>query len=52
MIDAEGIHADPEKIIAFHEFPVPKKTNDIKIFFVMVNYLGKFLLEQIGRAHV
>ena len=43
VIDAEGIHADPEKIIAIHEFPVPKKTKDLKRFFVMVNYLGKFL---------
>ena len=43
VIDAEGIHADPEKIIAICEFPVPKKTKDLKRFFGMVNYLGKFL---------
>ena len=43
VIDAEGIHADQEKIIAIHEFPVPTKTKDLKRFFGMVNYLGKFL---------
>ena len=43
VIDAEGIHADPEKIKAIQEFPVPKKTKDLKRFFGMVNYLGKFL---------
>ena len=42
VVDAQGIHADPEKIRAIQEFPPPRKVKDLKRFFGMVNYLGKF----------
>ena len=38
VMDAQGIHADPEKIRAIQEFPSPRKVKDLKRLFGMVNY--------------
>jgi len=42
VINQEGIHADPKKVAAIKAFPVPKNKTELKRFFGMVNYLGKF----------
>jgi len=42
VIDGEGIHADPEKTKAILEFATPTNKKELRRFFGMVNYLGKF----------
>ena len=42
VIDQSGIHADPEKITAIKDFPIPVDRSALKRFLGMVNYLGKF----------
>ena len=42
VIDQDGIHADPVKINAIRSFPTPGNRTELKRFFGMVNYLGKF----------
>ena len=42
VIDHQGVQADPDKISAIQDFPTPKDTKELKRFFGMVNYLGKF----------
>ena len=42
IIDESGIRADPEKVKAIAQFPAPRSRKDLKRFFGMVNYLGKF----------
>ena len=42
IVSAQGIEADPGKIRAITEMPVPKDAADVKRFVGMVNYVGKF----------
>jgi len=42
IIDKVGIHADPAKTQAIVEFPTPTNRKELRRFFGMVNYLGKF----------
>ena len=42
IIDREGIHVDPEKTRAITDFPTPKNKKELRKFFGMMNYLGKF----------
>ena len=42
VIDCRGIRADPEKTKAIIEFPTPSSKKDLRRFFGIVNYLGKF----------
>ena len=43
IVDAEGVHADPEKTRAIAQFPVPSTRTDLQRFLGMVNQLGKFI---------
>ena len=42
IVDAAGIKADPAKTEAIRDFPVPTSRKELKRFFGMINYLGKF----------
>ena len=42
IIDREGIKADPDKIRAITSFDAPKNRKELRRFFGMINYLGKF----------
>ena len=42
QIDESGIKADPKKVEAIQSFPRPENKKELKRFFGMVNYLGKF----------
>ena len=43
MIDANGIHPDPDKIAAIQDVPTPGDVGDLRRFLGMVNHLSKFL---------
>lgn len=43
IIDADGLHKDPEKIRAICEMPEPKDKTQAKAFCGLVNYYGRFL---------
>ena len=42
VVSGDGIRPDPEKTKAVAEFPVPTSRRDLRRFFGIVNYLGKF----------
>jgi len=42
LIGSEGIKADPEKTQAIVNFPTPGNRKELRRFFGIVNYLGKF----------
>ena len=42
LISAAGIKADPEKTKAIKNFPTPNNRQELRRFFGIVNYLGKF----------
>ena len=42
IIDATGIHADPDKIKAIKNFPAPTTITELQRFMGMVNQLAKF----------
>jgi hypothetical protein len=42
VVSAEGFRPDPDKTRAIKEFPVPNNRKDLRRFFGIVNYLGKF----------
>ncbi|KAJ8340687.1 hypothetical protein SKAU_G00353200 [Synaphobranchus kaupii] len=42
VISARGIEADPDKIKAISEMPLPKDVAEVRRFMGMVNYVGKF----------
>ena len=48
IVDAQGVHADPEKTRAIAQFPAPSTATELQRFFGMVNQQGKFIprLEQ------
>lgn len=43
IVDAQGIHADPEKSHAIGHFPTPTTVTELQRFMGMVNQLGKFV---------
>jgi hypothetical protein len=43
ILSHEGLKADPEKIQAISEMPIPKSKEDIHCLLGMVNYLSKFI---------
>jgi len=54
IIGAEGIKADPEKIMAVTKFPTLCNRQELRRFFGMVNYMGKFsaaIAENSGKLH-
>ena len=52
IIDHKGIRADPEKTRAIRDFPVPSNRRELKRFFGIVNYLGKFTPLLADRTHL
>jgi len=42
VINSKGIHADPDKTKAIINFPTPNNKKELRRFFGIVNYLGKF----------
>ena len=42
LINEHGIQADPEKTSAIRDFPTPTCQKQLRRFFGLVNYLGKF----------
>ena len=43
MLSGEGVYADPRKISAIIDMPVPKNKVELQRFLGMCNYLGKFI---------
>lgn len=43
VIDADGLHKDPEKIIAIVEQPRPANQTQVRAFIGMINYYAKFI---------
>ena len=43
MLSGEGVYADPRKIFAIIDMPVPKNKVELQRFLGMCNYLGKFI---------
>ena len=44
IFSSEGIHADPSKIEAIVDMPMPENASDVHRFLGMVTYSGKFLI--------
>jgi len=43
IVDAQDVHADPEKTSAIGHFPTPTTVTELQRFMGMVNHLGKFV---------
>ena len=43
VFTSEGLKADPDKITAITEMPVPEDITALQRFLGMINYLGKFV---------
>jgi len=43
VVTDEGIKSDPQKVKAINDFPTPKNTTDVKLFFVLAGYYRKFI---------
>lgn len=43
IVDAQGVHADPEKTRAIAQFPAPSTATELQRFFGMVTQQGKFI---------
>ena len=43
IIDAEGLHATPQKIEAIVNAPQPRNVQELRSFLGLVNYYGKFI---------
>ena len=43
LIDAEGIHATPEKLAAIHHAPAPRNVTELRSLLGLINYYGKFI---------
>ena len=43
IVDAQGVHADPEKTRAIAQFPAPSTATELQRFFGMVNQQGKVI---------
>ena len=42
-VNAQGVHAAPEKVKAITQAPAPKNVQELRSFLGMLNYYGKFL---------
>ena len=42
-IDAEGIHATPEKLAAIRRAPTPRNVSELRSLLGLINYYGKFI---------
>ncbi|EYC38278.1 hypothetical protein Y032_0727g1871 [Ancylostoma ceylanicum] len=45
IIDKNGRHPDPEKIVIIRQMPVPKNVAEIRSFLGMISYYGSFVAE-------
>ena len=43
IVDAQGLHATPEKLQAIEEAPAPEDMNQLRFFLGLLNYYGKFI---------
>ena len=43
VIDAQGLHAQPDKIQAIEDAPKPKNVTELKSYLGLLSYYGKFL---------
>ena len=44
LICADGMKADPKKVLAIQAFPPPPTVQELQRFLGMVNYLGQFVV--------
>ena len=51
IIDAEGLHATPEKVKAIFSAPEPRNVQELRSFLGLVNYYGKFIQNMSTIAH-
>ena len=42
IVGAHGVRADPEKVKAVKEWPVPRHVKDLRQFLGLANYLHKY----------
>jgi hypothetical protein len=49
IVDAHGIHVDPDKIQFIHDYPSPTTLTKIYIFFGLANFYRRFML---GFSHI
>ena len=50
IFSSEGVHADPSKIEAIVDMPMPENASDVHHFLGMVTYLSKFLPNLSGKT--
>jgi hypothetical protein len=43
VVGVDGIQVDPSKIVAIHDWPVPKTVSDVRSFLGLANYFRKFV---------
>ena len=43
IVDAQGLHATPEKLQAIEEAPAPEDVNQLRSFLGLLNYYEKFI---------
>ena len=51
VIDAEGLHATPEKVSAIVSAPAPRNVQELRSFLGLVNYYRKFIRNMSTIAH-
>ena len=52
VVDAQGLHAAPDKIRAITDAPSPKNQQQLRAFLGLVNYYGKFLSSLSTTTHL
>lgn len=45
IVDAQGLHPDPDKVRAMEEAPQPRCVSELKSFLGLLAYYGKFLAD-------
>ena len=43
MLDKQGVHAKPEKVVAIVDMPTPSNVGDVRRFLGVVNQMSKFV---------
>lgn len=43
IVDAKGLHTDPDKVEAIHSYPVPKTSTEVKRFMGMASWYRRFV---------
>ena len=51
VIDAEGIHATPNKLRAIVDAPAPQNVNELRSFLGLLNYYNKFIPQSATILH-